>query len=63
MPPLPQYAFMAWRLIKHRDNFKGKVGVYKVLVGRPEGKNYWEDLGVGGSIILRWTLGRWGSMG
>jgi len=19
--PLPQYAFMAWRLVKHRDNF------------------------------------------
>jgi hypothetical protein len=21
MPPLPQYAFMAWCLVKHRDNF------------------------------------------
>jgi hypothetical protein len=25
-------------------------GVYRVLVGRPEGKNCWEDLGVGGRI-------------
>jgi hypothetical protein len=33
-------------------------GVYRILVGRPEGKNHWEDLGVGGSITLRWTLGR-----
>jgi hypothetical protein len=21
IPPLPQYAFMAWCLVKHRDNF------------------------------------------
>jgi hypothetical protein len=21
IPPLPQYAFMAWGLVKHRDNF------------------------------------------
>jgi hypothetical protein len=21
IPPLPQYAFMAWYLVKHRDNF------------------------------------------
>jgi len=21
MPPLPQYIFMAWYLVKHRDNF------------------------------------------
>jgi hypothetical protein len=33
-------------------------GVYRVLVGRPEGKNHWEDLGVDGRITLRWTLGR-----
>jgi hypothetical protein len=33
-------------------------GVYRVLIGRPEGKNHWEDLAVGGSITLRWTLGK-----
>jgi hypothetical protein len=27
-------------------------------VGRPEGKNHWEDLGVGGRITLSWTLER-----
>jgi len=41
------------------------LGVYRVLVWRPEGKR---PLGRprcrgGGSIILRWTLGRQGSMG
>jgi hypothetical protein len=33
-------------------------GVYRVLVERPEVRDYWEVLGVGGRIILRWTLGR-----
>jgi hypothetical protein len=32
--------------------------VYRVLVGRPEGKRPLEDLGVGGRITLKWTLGR-----
>jgi hypothetical protein len=33
-------------------------GVYRVFVGRPEARDHWEDLGVGGKISLRWTLGR-----
>jgi hypothetical protein len=33
-------------------------GVYRVLVERPKGKRPLEDLGVGGRITLRWTLGR-----
>jgi hypothetical protein len=37
--------------------------VYRVLVGRPEGRKPLEDLGVGGRITLRWTLRRSGSMG
>jgi hypothetical protein len=36
-------------------------GVYRVLVGRREGGDHWEDLD--GRITLRWTLGREGSMG
>jgi hypothetical protein len=36
---------------------------YRLLVGRPEGRDHWEDVGVGGRITLRWPLGRWGSMG
>jgi hypothetical protein len=33
-------------------------GVYRVFVGRPEYKRPLVDLGVGGRIILSWTLGR-----
>jgi hypothetical protein len=33
------------------------------LVGRPEGRDHWEDLGICGRITLRGTLGRKGSMG
>jgi hypothetical protein len=29
-------------------------GVYKILVGKPEGKNHLGDTGVNGRIILRW---------
>jgi hypothetical protein len=32
-------------------------------LGGPKGADHWEDLGVGGRITLRWTLGRQGSMG
>jgi hypothetical protein len=27
-------------------------------LGRPKGRDHLKDLGVGGRIILRWTLGR-----
>jgi hypothetical protein len=28
IPPLPQYAFMAWCLVKHRDDFTDGVKEY-----------------------------------
>jgi hypothetical protein len=36
--------------------------VYKVLVGKPEGKRPLEDQGVGGKMVSEWILGRlaWG---
>jgi len=34
-------------------------GGYRVLVGKPEGRNYWGDLGVDGWIILGWISRRW----
>jgi len=37
-------------------------GVYRILVERPKKRDQWEDLGVGGRITLRWTLGRYESM-
>jgi len=34
-------------------------GVYRVLVGKPEGRNHWGDLGIDGQIILGWISRRW----
>ena len=34
-------------------------GVYRVLVGKPEGRNHCGDLGVDGWIILGWISRRW----
>jgi hypothetical protein len=36
--------------------------LYKVLVGKPEGKKHLEDQGVGGKMGSEWILGRltWG---
>ena len=31
-------------------------GIYRVLVGKPEGKNHLEDPGLDGRIILRWIF-------
>jgi hypothetical protein len=34
-------------------------GVYRVLVGKPEGKRPLGDPGVVGRIILRWIFRKW----
>ena len=59
-------------------NRRGEVGhvermgeereMYRVLVGKPEERNHWGDLGVDGWIILgwisrRWNVGIWTGMG
>jgi hypothetical protein len=31
-------------------------GVYRVLVGKPEGKNHLEDPGLDERIVLRWIF-------
>ena len=53
-------------VIKWRMRWAGHVarmgverGVYRVLVGKPEGRNHYEDLGVDGWIILGWISRRW----
>jgi hypothetical protein len=33
--------------------YEGRINVNRVLVGKPEGKNRLEDLGVEGAIILK----------
>jgi len=45
-----------------------KRGAYRILVGKPEGKKPWGDLGVDGWIILgcisrRWDVGIWTGLG
>jgi hypothetical protein len=34
-------------------------GMYRVLVGKPEGRDHWGDPGVDGRIILGWILKKW----
>jgi len=56
------------RVIKSRRmRWKGHVarvgerrGVYRILVGKPEGKRPLGDPGVDGSLILRWVFRKWG---
>jgi hypothetical protein len=54
------------REIKSRMRWTGRVartgenrGVYRVLVGKHEGKNHLEDPGADGRIILRWIFRKW----
>jgi hypothetical protein len=35
-------------------------GVYRVLLGKPEGKDHFEDSGIDRRIILRWMFRKWG---
>jgi hypothetical protein len=33
-----------------------KRNAYRILVGKPEGKNHWEDQDIDGWTILKWIL-------
>jgi hypothetical protein len=36
-----------------------RSGACRLLVGKPEGKNYFEDPGVNVKIILKWIFRKW----
>jgi len=38
---------------------EGKKVVYRVLVGKPEGRDHFENPGADGRIILRWIMRKW----
>jgi hypothetical protein len=44
------------RVIKSR-RMRWAEHVARMGEGSPKGRDHWEDLGVGGRITLRWTLG------
>ena len=51
-----------WRRMRwagHVTRMGDERGMYRVLVGKLEEKNIWEDLGVDGWIILGWISRRW----
>ena len=48
---------MRWAV--HVARMGEEKGVYRVLLGKPEGRRHWEDLGVDGLIILGWISRRW----
>jgi hypothetical protein len=41
IPPLSQYAFMAWCLFKHRDNF---TFTFTEMMETLKGRDHFEDL-------------------
>ena len=66
---------IVWVIKSRRMRWAGHVarmgeerGVYRVLVGKPEERDHWGDIGVDGWIILRrisrrWDLGIWTGLG
>jgi hypothetical protein len=47
---------MKW--VGHVEHMGERRNVYRVLVGKPEGKDHLEDQGVDGRMRSNWTLGR-----
>jgi hypothetical protein len=51
------------RWVEHVARIGEKRTAYRILVGKPEGKNHWEDRDVGGWTVLKWILDRMGWYG
>jgi len=43
----------------HVERMDERRGVYRVLVGKPEGRDHSGDPGVHGSVILSWIFRKW----
>jgi len=41
------------------STYRARRGAYRVLVGKPEGKNHLKDPGVDGTMMLRWNFTKW----
>jgi hypothetical protein len=46
------------RWVGHVARMKEVRGAYKILVGRQDGRNHWEDLGVDGRTTSRYIFGK-----
>jgi hypothetical protein len=46
------------RWVGHMECMGGGEVFTKFLLGVLRGRDHWEDLGIGGRITLRWSLGR-----
>ena len=46
-------------MAEHVTRVGERRDVYRILVGKPEGKSHLEDPGVDGRIILRWNFRKW----
>jgi hypothetical protein len=38
------------------STYEERRGVYRVFVGKREGKNHLKDLGIDGRVILKWNF-------
>ena len=48
------------RWVRHVARMGGEEKrIYRVLVGKPEGKNHLGEPGIDGRIILRWIFRKW----
>jgi hypothetical protein len=50
------------RWVVHVARIGEKRNLCRMLMGKPEGKNHWEDQNVGGWAILKWIFERYDGM-